>query len=162
MCDNTKVYDTIKVEKETMDASREEWKTNHANWNYTSMPLTSMVSSSWLSLPSRVSMTTKTHGLNDVTNVEDVNNCHSNQFYHNISNTSWRKMQSKWFYLRPPWSSPPDCPCRPHCRRPPTNMSLLLSSIYQKYKNNFDVNQYHHSISHPTWRKFQQKWYILN
>ena len=61
--------------------------------------LTSMVSSSWLSLPSTVSMTTKTHDLNVVTNVEDVNNCHSNQFYHNISNTSWRKMQSKWYII---------------------------------------------------------------
>ena len=66
---------------------------------YIMMPPTSMISSSWLSLPSTVSMTTKTHGLNDVTNVEDVNNCHSNQFYHNISNTSWRKMQSKWYII---------------------------------------------------------------
>merc|ERR1719323_253628 len=111
-----------------------------------------MVSSSWLSLPSGVSVTTKAHGLNDVQMLKMLTIVIATSFtttYQILVEEKCNRNDTS-FYLRPPWSSPPDCPCRPHCRRPPTNMSLLLSSIYQKYKNNFDVNQYHHSISHPT------------
>ena len=31
----------------------------------------------------------------------------------------------------------------------------------ESMKKNFDVNHYHHSISHSSWRKFQMMWYIL-
>ena len=38
--------------------------------------------------------------------------------YSNASNTSYCQ--------RPPWSSPPSCPCRARCRRAPTLMYLML------------------------------------
>ena len=40
-----------------------------------------------------------------------------------------------------------------------TNLYGLLHPI--ESVNNFHVNHHNHSISHPSWRKFQMMWYIL-
>ena len=37
---------------------------------------------------------------------------------------------------------------------------FTLQSTGWKYKN-IDSDHHHHSISHPSWKKFQPKWYIL-
>ena len=47
-----------------------------------------------------------------------------------------------------------------HRRRPPTHMYLTLSGML-KVQTNFNVDHLQHSISHPSWRKFQLKWYIM-
>ena len=69
----------------------------------------------------------------------------------NWSDTSWCQ--------RPRWSSPPCCPCHPHCRRPPTHMYFMLSDMLQEEEKN-DDNRNQYSISHPNWKKIKLKRYI--
>ena len=57
-----------------------------------------------------------------------------------------------------PWSSSLGCSCPPRCRRPKTNMAIML---HVESMENFHVNHNHYSISYPRWRKFQLRWYIL-
>ena len=47
--------------------------------------------------------------------------------------------------LQSPGSSPPNCPCHPWCRRPPTLMYLMWSDMLKTKKSH--VKQHHHSIS---------------
>ena len=42
-----------------------------------------------------------------------------------------------------------------------TNPHVLNVVRHVESKNNFHVNHHHHSISRPSWRKFQLMWYIL-
>ena len=74
--------------------------------------------------------------------------------YHILDEEKPNWGDTSWFW-RPPWSSPPGCPCHPPCRWPPTFMSLMLSNMLKIY------NHYHPRILHLSWRKFLLKWYIL-
>ena len=67
-------------------------------------------------------------------------------------NSNWSDTSSS---QRPRWSSPPCCPCRPQCCRPPTHMYLTLSDMLP-VKKNCD-NRNHYSISHPSWKKIPTK-----
>ena len=42
-----------------------------------------------------------------------------------------------------------------------TNSHVLSLVRHVESVNNFHVNHHNHSISHPSWRKFQMMWYIL-
>ena len=78
VCDNTKVYDIIKVEREEMDAflkaEKEEKDTRRILTDVIMMSPTSMVFSLWLNLVFHctVPSTTKTHFLNVFRNNESI------------------------------------------------------------------------------------------
>ena len=64
------------------------------------MSQNSMVSSSWLPLPSTRSLTTKPHDLNVFRHVERIKkNFDINHHHNSISHPSWRKIQPKWHIL---------------------------------------------------------------
>ena len=64
------------------------------------MSQNSMVSSSWLPLPSTRSLTTKPHDLNVFRHVESIKkNFDINHHHNSISHPSWRKIQPKWHIL---------------------------------------------------------------
>ena len=69
----------------------------------------------------------------------------------NWSDTSWCH--------QPLWSSPSNYPCHPQCRQPSTHMFIVQVVTLAESKK-IDVNHHHRSISDPSWRKFQPKWYI--
>ena len=121
--------------------------------------------SSQFSLPSTVSSTSNSHHLNVVTNVKNIKkNFDVNHHHQSISHPSLNKFQLKWYM----WSD--------YVRDLPGLLLLGILAvhgvvdhqltrtqcchIYGKYKN-FHVNHHHHCISHPSWRNFQLKWYII-
>ena len=69
----------------------------------------------------------------------------------NWSDTSWCH--------QPLWSTPSNYPCHPPCRQPSTHMFIVQVVTLAESKK-IDVNHHHRSISDPSWRKFQPKWYI--
>ena len=60
---------------------------------------TSLVFSSRLSLPSRVSLTINTRDLNVIRHVGSIKNFHVNHHHHCISHPTWRNFQLKWYIL---------------------------------------------------------------
>ena len=54
-------------------------------------------------------------------------------------------------------------PCHPQCCRLPTHMTLISLKTCWKNKQLScqPPSPIHHSISHPSWKKFLPKWYIL-
>ena len=132
----------------------------HSSWRNTLMDF-----SSQFSLPSTVSSTSNSHHLNVVTNVKNIKeNFDVNHHHQSISHPSLHKFQLKWYM----WSD--------YVRDLPGLLLLGILAVqgvvdhqltrtqcchlYGKYKN-FHVNHHHHCISHPSWRNFQLKWYIL-
>ena len=89
-------------------------------------------------------------------------NFHVNHNHHSISCPSWRKFLPKWYILvlatslvfSSLLSLPSTVPSN-------TNPHVLNVVRHVESKNNFHVNHHHHSISRPSWRKFQLMWYIL-
>ena len=87
------------------------------------------------SLLSTMPLTTNSYWLNVVRHVEGINKFHVNHHHHSISHSSWRKFQLMYIwcdtykYQRPPWSSPPCCPCRPQCRLLPTHRYFMRSDM---------------------------------
>ena len=119
--------------------------------------------SSRSSLPFTVSSTNHSHVLNVLTLVESINkNVYVNQHHHSVSHPSWRKLQPMWYILMPATSLG-------------FSSNLFLPSTVSSTTNTYDlnivrlveritifqVNQHYYSVSHPSWRKFQPKWYIL-
>ena len=111
------------------------------------MSRNSMVSSSWLPLPSTRSLTTKPHDLNVFRHVESIKkiliSTTITTAYHilveekfNQSDTSCQTCQ------RSPWYSPPSYPPRPRCRRPLTLMYLWSVMFSWKHKKS-QVNHHH-------------------
>ena len=132
---------------------------------YFSWSDTLMDFSSQFSLPSTVSSTSNSHHLNVVTNVKNIKeNFDVNHHHQSISHPSLNKFQLKWYM----WSD--------YVRDLPGLLLLGILAVHGvvdhqltrtqcchlcwKYKN-FHVNHHHHCISHPSWRNFQLKWYIL-
>ena len=132
---------------------------------YFSWSDTLMDFSSQFSLPSTVSSTSNSHHLNVVTNVENIKeNFDVNHHHQSISHPSLNKFQLKWYM----WSD--------YVRDLPGLLLLGILAVHGvvdhqltrtqcchicwKYKN-FHVNHHHHCISHPSWRNFQLKWYII-
>ena len=60
---------------------------------------TSLVFSSRLSLPSRVSLTINTRDFNVIRHVVSIKNIHVNHHHHCISHPSWRNFQLKWYII---------------------------------------------------------------
>ena len=61
---------------------------------------------------------------------------------------------------RPRWSSPPCCPCRSQCRRPPIHIYLMFSDMLQEEEKKMTTettSAYHILVG----KKFQPKCYIL-
>ena len=132
---------------------------------YILMSTTSMVSSFLMYLPSTGLSTSNSHHLNVVTNVENIKeNFDVNHHHQSISHPSLNKFQLKWYM----WSD--------YVRNLPGILLLGILAVHGvvdhqltrtqccdicwKYKN-FHVNHHHHCISHPSWRNFQLKWYII-
>ena len=126
------------------------------------MLTSSLVFSSLLSLPSTLSSTTNSHVLNVVRLVESINNFHVNHHHHSISRPSWRKFLPKWYILVSA-TSLVFSSLLPLSFMDPSNTNPHVLNVVRhvKSKNNFHVNHHHHSISRPSWRKFQLMWYIL-
>ena len=77
-----------------------------------------------------------------------------------LRNKHWLDILVVFVMLIPTSPPPSSGPCHTRCRRPPTHMYLTLSGML-KVQTNFHVDHLQHSISHPSWRKFQLKWYIM-
>ena len=88
------------------------------------MSANSLVVSSLLSLLSTVSSTTTSYVLHIVRHVESIKNFMSapitTAYDILVEENSTEVIHS--ICQLPPWSSPPGCPCRPRCCRPPTHM----------------------------------------
>ena len=126
------------------------------------MSATSLVFSSLLFLPSTVPSTTNSHVLNVVRHVESINIFHVKHHLHSISCPSWRKFLPKWYILVLATSLVFSSLLSLLSTVPSnTNPHVLNVVRHVESKNNFHVNHHHHSISRPSWRKFQLMWYIL-
>ena len=121
---------------------------------YIMMSPTSMISSSWLSLPSTVSSTTNTYDLNIVRLVERITIFQVNQHYYSVSHPSWRKFQPKWYILMSTTSLGFSSNLFMPSTVSSTNKSHVLNvvSLVERIKN-FHVNHQHHIISHSILNK---------
>ena len=142
------MWEKIDVNQHHHSISHPRWGKTQLRW-YILILETSLVFSSRLSLPSTVSLTTNFHVLNVVQHVKDIQPLSPKH----ITSKLKKKFILMWYILisATSWYPPPSCPCCPQCRRQPTHMSLMLSHTL-KVKKNLDVNQYHPSISHPSWK----------
>ena len=90
------------------------------------MSATSLVISSRFYSPSTVSSTTNSLVLDvwsDILKVKrNLISTTITTAYHILVNENFNWCDTS-YCQRPPWSSPPCCPRRPHCRPPPNNMS---------------------------------------
>ena len=90
------------------------------------MSATSLVISSRFYSPSTVSSTTNSLVLDvwsDILKVKkNLISTTITTAYHILVNENFNWCDTS-YCQRPPWSSPPCCPCRPQCRPPPNNMS---------------------------------------
>ena len=90
------------------------------------MSATSLVISSRFYSPSTVSSTTNSLVLDVWSDILKVKktliSTTITTAYHILVNENFNWCDTS-YCQRPPWSSPPCCPCRPQCRPPPNNMS---------------------------------------
>ena len=130
------------------------------------MSPTSMVSSTWLSLPSTVSSTTYTHDVNVVTNVEIIKILHFNHQNHSIFHPSWRKFKTEVTHpnvsdLHPNISDLPGLLLQVFLAVPSVvDHQLSCTKCCQNVRKKLRSTSIT-AASHPRWRKTQLKWYIL-
>ena len=119
-----------------------------------------MVSSIQLSLPSTVSSTINPHV--QVVTLAESKQIDVNHHHRSVSDPSWRKFQPKWYICMSAtslvFSSKLSLPSMVSST---TNSQVLSVVRHVESVNTFHVNHHNHSISHPSWRKFQLMWYIL-
>ena len=120
------------------------------------------MSGSLFSLPTAVPSTTNPHMPYVARHVENINNSHLNHHHHSISRPNWRKFLPKWYILMSATSLVISSRLfLPSTVLSTTNSHVLNVVRHVESKNNFHVYHHHHSISRPSWRKFQLMWYIL-
>ena len=120
------------------------------------------VSMSMFSLPTTVPSTANPNVPYVASNVKNVNNSHLNHHHHTISSLNWRIFLPKWYILLSATSLVISSRLFLPSTVSLTTISHILSVVrhVERIKNSH-VNHHHHSTSHPCWRKFQLKWYIL-
>ena len=110
---------------------------------------TSLVFSSRLSLPSRVSLTINTRDLNVIRHVVSIKNFHVNHHHHSISRPSWGKFLPKWYILVSA-TSLVFSSLLPLSSTDPSNTNAHALNVVRQVesKNNFHVDHHHHIVYH--------------
>ena len=148
------MWEKIDVNQHHHSISHPRWGKTQLRW-YILILETSLVFSSRLSLPSTVSLTTNFHVLNVVQHVKDIQPLKPKHITSKLKKipikvihsdfSNFMVSSSKLSLLSTVSST--------------TNSHVL--NIVRHVESIFDVKPHHHSLSDPSWRKFQLKWYII-